>query len=125
MSATLARLIGTERLALPYAGDRWAAMASADIAALSTEEQTHWKRLFAYVEDCEGGKPTSAWRKHGQSLVAAVGEETFQTYTARWLSAVTPPPPPPSGAYEPFPSSGTQRNISLLKGMTWLCVDSV
>lgn len=119
---TLTRLLGEERLFLPNSGSVWGAMAITDMALLSPEEQTHWKRLFAHAEDCDTARPTSLWRQEGKALVAKVGAEAFLTHVLRWFSAVAPPPPP--GSYSEAWNSGVTRNISILRGLAWLCAES-
>ncbi|HLK58812.1 MAG TPA: hypothetical protein VKU00_19725, partial [Chthonomonadaceae bacterium] len=46
VSVRISTLLGEDRAALPDAGEAWAELARADVAALPEEKQAAWKRLF-------------------------------------------------------------------------------
>lgn len=129
LCARISALLGEEQSVLPDAGETWADLARADVAALPEAQQTAWKRLFAHAQIAEGAKPTASWRKEGNACVAAVGEEAFCEQIGRWFAAVTTPPIQTNRheyrgqVYESHQSLGSDRNISLLKGLAWLCAD--
>ncbi|HZO89626.1 MAG TPA: hypothetical protein VFB38_14960 [Chthonomonadaceae bacterium] len=129
LNARISALLGEEKAALPDAGETWADAALADIAALPQEKQTAWKRLLAHAQDSEGAKPTAAWRKEAKACVTGVGEGAFREHVARWFAAVTAPPMQTlrheynGRVYETHQSGASDRNISLLKGLAWLCAD--
>jgi hypothetical protein len=129
LHARLSELLGETKSALPDAGETWADAALADVGALPQETQAAWKRLFAQAQDSENARPTSAWRKESKACIAAVGEEPFREHVVRWFTAVTAPPMQTlrheynGRVYETHQSGGSDRNISLLKGLAWMCAD--
>jgi hypothetical protein len=128
-SVWISELLGEGKSALPNAGEAWSDAALADVAALPQEQQTAWKRLFAHAQIPEAAKPTAAWRKKAKACVAAVGEEAFWEHVARWFAAVNAPSVEAtrhtySGyTYAKRQIQGSDWNISLLRGLAWLCAD--
>src|SRR5262249_35516896 len=123
------KLLGESVATLPDPGEAWADAVLADVAALPEESQSAWKRLFAHAQNSESAKPTSAWRKEAQTCVAAIGDEPFRQCIARWFGIVTVPPMRTvqhtyaGRTWENQQTSGSDRNISLLKGLAWICAD--
>lgn len=116
----LIHLVEEDVVALPSPDESWAALALSDLAALPNEKQLAWQRLFGYVEYCEAARPPAVWINKGQVFVEAIGTEDFYTHVVRWFHAVTLPLPSPERYYSLMP----ERNINMLKGMTWLCAAS-
>jgi hypothetical protein len=129
LQARLTALLGEENSVLPDRGDGWAEAALADIALLPNAQQAAWKRLFAHAQNSESSKPTKPWRKAAASLVEAVGEDEFRLSIERWFALVTVPPMRAvqheyaGRTWENQQSAGSDRNISLLKGLAWMCAD--
>ena len=130
MTARISALFGEEKAALPEAGETWADAALADIAKLPEVEQTAWKKLFTQAQDAETVKPSLAWSKAAKVCAAEVGAESFRRCVARWFGLVTVPAMktlrheyPNGGAYETHVSSGSDRNVNILKGLAWMCAD--
>lgn len=113
-------LLGDDMSALPAAGEAWADVAIADVAAMSETAQAAWKRLFGHAQNSESAKPNAAWRKEAKACVSAVGKEEFGENVTRWFGEVTTPAQP-TGTYGH--NAVTERNISLLKGLAWICAD--
>ena len=119
------KLLGEGRPVMPQAGEPWADASLAELAALPVAEQTAWRMLFAQAQDCEAAKPSVPWRGAAKACIDGVGDETFQRSIVRWLHLVTLPPlkyQPPYSDAAPA-SNGSDRNISLLKGLAWMCAD--
>lgn len=129
IQAIIGGLLGEDKELLPDAVEPWAETAVADLAQMPSETQSAWKRLLAHVVNSDSSKPTTAWRKAGRECVAAVGEEAFRTGIVRWFGAVTVPPmgtmhyQDGGRNWDIQQSTGSDRNISLLKGLAWLCAD--
>jgi len=126
----VAKLLGEDLEILPDAGEAWADLARADIAALPPEQQSAWKRLFAQMQIVDGSKPPTAWRKQAKAHLTAVGEDSFRQRTARWFASVTVPVmrnvqyEDRGRIWEHPLSHGTERNINILKGLAWLCAET-
>ncbi len=123
-------LLGEEKSVLPEAGEAWADAALADNEKLLGAEQTAWKKLFAQAQDSEAGKPSAAWSKEARTCIAGVGEEAFRQSVVRWFGLVTMPAMKTlrheyegGRVYEHQVSSGSDRNINILKGLAWMCAD--
>ena len=119
------KLLGEGRSVLPQAGEPWVDTALADIAVLPESELAAWRTLFVQAQDCEAAKPSAAWRNAAKACIESVDDETFQRSIVRWLHLVTLPPlkyQPPYSDAAPA-SNGSDRNISLLKGLAWMCAD--
>ena len=128
--ARIGVLLGEEKSVLPEAGETWADAALADIAKLPEAEQTAWKKLFAQAQDCETAKPSPAWSKAARERLAEVGAESFRQFIAKWFGLVAVPAMRTNRQefeggriYEHQVSSGSDRNISILKGLAWMCAD--
>ena len=128
--ARISVLLGEEKSALPEAGETWADAALADIAKLPEAEQTAWKKLFAQAQDSETAKPSAAWSKAAKECIAEAGAENFRKSVARWFGLVTVPAMKTlrheyenGRVYEHQISSGSDRNVNILKGLAWMCAD--
>ena len=122
-------LLGEEKSVLPEAKETWADAALADVAKLPEAEQTAWKKLFAQAQSADGAKPTAAWSREAKAAIAAVGDEAFRNSVVRWFGLVTMPAMITTHTvyngrtYDQQHSSGSDRNIGLLKGLAWMCAD--
>ncbi len=115
---------------MPTEGETWADAALSDVSSLSEGEQIAWKRLFAQAQASETGKPSAQWRKEAKARIAEVGEEKFRASVVGWFASVTAPPVKThrhtysDGTFYETPlSGGSDLNISLLKGLAWMCAD--
>ena len=120
------KLLGEGRSVLPQAGEPWADASLAELAALPVAEQTGWRMLFAQAQDCEAAKPSATWRKAARDCIESVGDESFRRSIVRWFHLVTLPPlePPYVNAAPNYSGSrASDRNITLLKGLAWMCAD--
>jgi hypothetical protein len=129
IAVQIVELVGEPISVQPDAGESWADAALADLATFSSEAQGAWKRVFAHAQTAESAKPNAAWRKEANACVTAVGETAFREAICRWFQAVTLPPIKTNRSeyggevYESHASGGSDRNISLLKGLAWMCAD--
>jgi hypothetical protein len=129
LSARIGDLLGEDKATQPDSGETWADLALSDLAAMPTEQQNAWRRLLAQAQASDGAKPSTAWRREAKTRVEAVGEASFRKCITRWFAEVAPPPirthrhEYPGGTYESHASEGSDRNISLLKGLAWMCAD--
>ncbi len=115
--------------AKPDPGETWADKALADLALMTSEQQKAWSALFAHALQSDKAKPSAQWRSDGKALVEAVGVDSFDSHVSRWFSAVTSPSlivtihPQTGVAYESSRYRQSDANVSLLKGLAWLCAD--
>ncbi len=129
IQARIGALLGEDEAVLPDPGETWSDAAIADLTRMPEETQRAWKRLFAQAQKSDSAKPTPAWRKEAQSRVAAIGDDTFRASIARWFGAVNVPRMETvqheheGRTWENQQSTGSDRNISLLKGLAWCCAD--
>jgi hypothetical protein len=125
--SALAELLGAEATStMPDPGEVWADRALADLTSLPDAEQTVWRQLFGHLQTADGGKPTRDWQQKAAARIAAVGSG-FVPFTVRWMEAVTTPPVISQThtygqhTYTSHTSGGSDKNISLLKGLAWTC----
>ena len=123
-------LLGEETYMMPDAGETWADAALSDLSTFSALERSAWEKLFAKALNSETSKPSTHWRKEARTLVAEIGEEGFRVHLVKWFGLVSVPPMKThrheyagGGVYESQVSSGSSRNLSLLKGLAWMCAD--
>jgi hypothetical protein len=127
LHARVNELLGENRVALPDPWETWTDVALVNISKLPTAVQEAWMRLFALAQVADGPRPKPAWSKEARLCIAAVGDEAFREHVVRWFAAVTMPAMHTvqeeynGREIEYQESCGTDRNISLLKGLAWMC----
>ena len=125
----ITEILGETSTAQPDAGETWADKALSDLAAMTPEQQKAWSAIFAYSLTADGSKPSAKWRGKGKKLVEAVGADPFDTHVSRWFNAVTSPTiiskevTQNGYTWMDHTNTGSDANVSLLKGLAWLCGD--
>jgi hypothetical protein len=127
--ARISELLGETVDVLPDAGETWSDKARADYHTMTPQQQAAWSNLFAYALLSDASKPSGKWRKDGAKLVEAVGADEFDAHVSSWFNAVTSPTllkhEVEEGEYDwnEYIPQMTDANLSLLKGLAWLCAD--
>ena len=123
------KALGEDNAVMPDLGEAWSGAALADIGRLPLEEQMAWKRLFAHAQTSEKAKCAPAWRKAARVCIDTVGIDRFRAAITHWFPLVTVPSmktveQEDHGRIWTFQqSSGSDRNVDLLKGLAWMCAD--
>jgi hypothetical protein len=105
----LESLLEQKRAGMPDEGDGWATAVRNDIARLPEKQRKAWLALLENAPKGTTAKPTAAWRKHADDLLAAIGAEHFAARMEQWFGLVG------TAATERIQA----RNAALLRALVW------
>jgi hypothetical protein len=101
-------------------GDAWSIQALSDLEAMTDEQRRAWTKLISTCFGTDSSKPSGKWLKDAESLLRAIGDESFVDHLDRWFSLV-----PKKGTVQ---SSGRHEdeliqksNEDILRGLAWCC----
>jgi hypothetical protein len=121
---TIDRLAAPEQLPLDL-GEAWSGTAVQQLVQMLPETRGAWLSLLYHCLNSSSSKPTQKWSEAAQVLVEAIGRDAFKTRVTRWFELVALPRTvhrEPRSNYEPDPNLLiTDRNATILKGLTWAC----
>jgi hypothetical protein len=105
----LESLLEQRRAGMPDEGEAWAEAIRNDIARLPEKQRKTWLALLENAPKGTTAKPTAAWRKQADTLLAAIGAEKFAARVEQWFGLVG------TAATERIRA----RNAALLRALVW------
>ncbi len=117
------------------AGEAWSDAALADLSQMKPKARQVWNALLIHCQTCGRGKLSEGWRKQAESLIDAVGFDSFKEHVLRWFPLVDKPRTEPQESRKEWMEEywwiqyvGSIRNyehlilpahVELLRGLAW------
>jgi hypothetical protein len=104
----------------PRPGELWSDTALRDLQTMPVETREAWQAVFAVAGAVPDGNRSRTWQKSAAKAREQIDDAEFYDRVCAWFEQVTTPPQPPP-SLQNYPRFGSQYNITLLKGLAWMC----
>lgn len=107
-------------------GEAWSDQAIADIAALesTSDRAVAWRELITLARTTAASKPSAAWLKSAEKLIARIGRDAISQRLVHWLPLVDRPRTSEKVRHHAYEGDFTHRiidpHVNVLKCLCWI-----